>query len=259
MLQNPLASQSGLSDRLSMRLPSPHETADPIGDDLEVSPQGFADGISTQLAKTRALYGTHAVLTDAELERIVEGAAASFGDFLTALGVDWRNDPNSIDTPRRVAKSYVFDLWKGRYRPLEKITTFPTDNYDGIVFDGWIALDSMCSHHHQAITGYVHLAYVPSKGGRVLGLSKLNRIVDHFSRRGLIQERLTVALHNAVNRTCEDNQGVAVLVDAAHNCVRCRGVRHHDARMKTHMFGGLFSEPTAPARLEFYEFIRGGK
>ncbi|AWK42513.1 GTP cyclohydrolase [Photorhabdus laumondii subsp. laumondii] len=225
--------------------------------DLEVATHGFADGISMQLAKKRALHGPNEVLTKTELNLIIDEAAISFGEFLTALGVDWKNDPNSKDTPRRVAKAYVLDLWKGRYKPMGPITTFPADNYDGIVFDGWIALDSMCSHHHQAISGYVHVAYMPSQYGRVLGLSKLNRIVEHFGRRGLIQERLTAAIHNAVNQVCERNQGVAVLVDASHNCVRCRGVRHQRSRMKTQMFSGAFAEADSPAKQEFYELIRG--
>jgi GTP cyclohydrolase IA len=228
-------------------------------EDLEVAPHGFADGISTQLARKRALHGHDAVLTEAELNSIIESAATSFGHFLTALGVDWQTDPNSCDTPSRVARAYVHDLWKGRYRPLDPITTFPSDDYEGIVFEGWISLDSMCSHHHQTISGHVHVAYAPSRRGRVLGLSKLNRIVEYFGRRGLIQERLTVALHNAVSKVCQDNRGVAVLVDASHNCVRCRGVRHPASRMKTHMFSGVFEEPTAPARQEFYEFTRGDR
>ncbi|WP_437616023.1 GTP cyclohydrolase I [Sorangium sp. So ce834] len=227
--------------------------------ELEVAPPGHADGISTYLAKKRSTHGADASLTEQELSAIVERAAISFGEFLTALGVDWKSDPNSADTPKRVATAYVFDLWKGRYQPMAQITTFPADNYSGHIFEGGIALNSMCSHHHQAIVGHVHVAYVPGANGRVLGLSKLNRIVEHFGRRALIQERLTVSIHNGIDKVCEGNEGVAVLVDAVHNCVRCRGVRHHDSRMKTHMFSGLFSDPAGPARAEFYELIRGIK
>jgi GTP cyclohydrolase I len=87
-------------------------------------------------------------------------------------------------------------------------------------------------------------------------LSKLNRIVEHFSRRGAIQEQLTVAIHNAVDKICEGNIGVAVMIEATHNCVSCRGVKHQGASMKTSKLSGCFLQEDA-ARAEFYEFIKG--
>ena len=95
--------------------------------DLEVVPVGFANGISTQLAQKRALYGESTELTEAEKQEIVQKAAKAYGEFLDALGCDWRNDPNSADTPKRVAKAYVHDLWKGRFSPMSEITSFPSD------------------------------------------------------------------------------------------------------------------------------------
>ncbi len=154
-------------------------------------------------------------------------AAFYYGEFLKALGVDWENDPNSDNTPKRVAKAYVNDLWKGRYEPMSDITSFPSDGYDGIVFEGGIPLTSMCSHHHQTIEGLVHIAYIPAENGNVVGLSKLNRVVEHFGRRGAIQEQLTVAIQHAVDELITDNKGVAVMIEATHNCVSCRGVKHH--------------------------------
>jgi len=114
----------------------------------------------------------------------------------------------------------------------------------------------MCSHHHQTINGLSHIAYVPTLESRVVGLSKLNRIVEHFSRRGAIQEQLTVAIHNAVDKICEGNIGVAVMIEATHNCVSCRGVKHQGASMKTSKLSGCFLVEDA-ARAEFYEFIKG--
>ncbi len=185
---------------------------------------------------------------------MVDKAAEKYGEFLTALGCDWENDPNSNDTPRRVAKAYVFDLWKGRYEEMSNITAFPSDGYDGIVQESNIPVESMCSHHHQRIGGKVSIAYVPSKDGKVIGLSKLNRIVDLFGRRGAIQEQLTVAIHNAINKICEGNIGVAVMIDATHNCVSCRGVKHQGASMQTAKLSGCFlKEPEA--RAEFYKNI----
>jgi GTP cyclohydrolase I len=225
--------------------------------DVELAKAGFANGISTQLAdkfKKHKMIDIH--LSEQEKHVIIQDAAQAFGKFLDALGVDWKNDPNSSDTPNRVAKAYVNDLWAGRFNPMPAITAFPADDYDGIVFEGNIPLTSMCSHHHQAIQGRVHIAYIPGPGGKVIGLSKLNRVVEHFGRRGAIQEQLTVAIHNAVNTVCEDNIGVAVMIEATHNCVSCRGTKHAGASMKTSKLSGSFLNEDS-ARAEFYEFVKG--
>jgi GTP cyclohydrolase I len=223
---------------------------------LELVKSGFANGISTQLATKQVIFGPDAKLTTEEKQLIIDEAARHYGRFLTALGVLWEEDPNSSDTPRRVAKAYVNDLWKGRYEPMSDITAFPSDGYDGIVFEGGIPLTSMCSHHHQTIGGKVHIAYIPAENGNVIGLSKLNRVVEHFGRRGSIQEQLTVAIHHAINELIENNKGVAVMIDATHNCVSCRGVKHEGASMKTAKLSGAFLND-GNARSEFYEFVKG--
>lgn len=227
-------------------------------DGTELVQAGFANGISSQLAEKQLTEGPEARLTDLEKQYIIEDAAEAFGNFLSALGCDWKNDPNSSDTPKRVAKAYVNDLWAGRFEPLTRVTAFPSDGYDGIVFEGNIPLTSMCSHHHQTITGRVHIGYVPSPDGKVVGLSKLNRIVEQFARRGAIQEQLTVAIHNAVDKICEGNLGVAVMIEAGHNCVSCRGIKHEGASMKTAKLTGCFLEEDS-ARAEFYQFTKGYK
>tara|TARA_R110000796_G_scaffold201821_1_gene318045 strand:- start:1 stop:717 length:717 start_codon:yes stop_codon:yes gene_type:complete len=223
--------------------------------DVEVTDSGFANGISTQLAQKIAEAGNTGVkLTQEEKDVIVEEAAIHFGSFLTALGVEWEGDPNSSDTPRRVAKAYVNDLWKGRFEPLPDVTAFPSDGYDGIVQESNIPLTSMCSHHHQTITGRVSVAYIPGPNGQVVGLSKLNRIVEHFGRRGAIQEQLTVAIHSAIHKICEGNVGVAVQIDAGHNCVSCRGTKHQGASMQTAKLSGNFRQDSN-IRAEFFNNI----
>ena len=184
---------------------------------LELVKEGFANGV----AKGRPL-------TEQEKLDMIFAAEQAFGKFLDALKVDWKNDPNSDKTPYRVAK----------------------------VFEGGIPLTSMCSHHHQTIMGKVHVAYIPGKDSHVIGLSKLNRLVEHFARRGAIQEQLTVAIHNAMDTIIEDNAGVAVMIDATHNCVQCRGVKHGGASMKTSKLTGAFKADAA-TRNEYYEFVRG--
>jgi len=225
---------------------------------LEIVHPGFANGVSMQLATKQALEGADARLTVEEKQQIIDKAAYHYGLFLTALGVTWESDPNSSDTPRRVAKAYVNDLWRGRYEPMSDITAFPSDGYDGIVFEGGIPLTSMCSHHHQTIGGIVHIAYIPEENGNVIGLSKLNRVVENFGRRGAIQEQLTVAIHHAIDELIKGNNGVAVMIDATHNCVSCRGVKHQGASMKTAKLSGAFLED-GNARSEFYQFVKGYK
>ena len=212
---------------------------------LELVKEGFANGV----AKGRPL-------TEDEKREMILQAETAFGEFLDALKVDWRNDPNSDRTPYRVAKAYVNDLWAGRYEGAPEITAFPSDGYDGMVFEGGIPLTSMCSHHHQTIMGKVHVAYIPGKDSKVIGLSKLNRLVEHFGRRGAIQEQLTVAIHHAIETIIEDNAGVAVMIEATHNCVQCRGVKHGGASMKTSKLTGAFKNDKA-TRAEFYEFVKG--
>ena len=211
---------------------------------LECVQEGFANGVAPGFP-----------LTDKQKEKMINKAEKAYGKFLDALGCDWRNDPNSNDTPRRVAKAYVNDLWAGRYTDMSPITSFPSDGYDGIVIERNIPLTSMCSHHHQTIGGVVHVGYIVGENGRVIGLSKLNRVVEHFGRRGAIQEQLTVAIHNSINTIINDNNGVAVMIDATHNCVSCRGVKHGGASMKTSKLTGAFKDDPA-TRNEFYEFVR---
>lgn len=222
---------------------------------FETAKAGYANGISLQLSKAIEERGETAKLTSDEKQQIIKKAAEKYGQFLDELGVDWRNDPNSSNTPIRVAKAYVNDLWKGRYERVGEITAFPADGYDGIVQESGIPIESMCSHHHQRISGLVSVAYVPKPlEGSVIGLSKLNRIVEHFGRRGQIQEQLTVAIHTAVAAAIGPNEGVAVMVNATHSCVSCRGVKHQGAAMQTAKLSGCFLEEDS-ARAEFYKNI----
>jgi len=225
-------------------------------DSLELAKAGCANGISLQLQEA-IKNGRHS-LNEYERHQIIEEAAKHYGNFLTGLGVDWENDPNSSNTPMRVAKAYVNDKFSGRFKALDEVTSFPSDGYTGIIQESNIPVTSMCSHHHETISGLVSIAYVPTEGGRVVGLSKLNRIVEHFGRRGAIQEQLTVAIHNAVDKICENNQGVAVMINATHNCVSCRGVKHQGASMQTAKLSGCFLEEDS-ARAEFYTNIQLAK
>ena len=191
-------------------------------------------------------------LSSVQKDDMIEKAAAAYAEFLDALKIDWKNDPNSMDTPKRVAKSFVNDLIEGCYNPPPNITAFDNLNkYDGIVFEGNIDVKSICSHHHLSFIGKAHVAYIP--GEKVIGLSKLNRIVEWFARRPQVQENLTMQIHDYINEVCEGNSGVAVLIEANHLCACVRGVKH-DSIMKTAKLSGAFKNNTA-ARNEFYKFV----
>jgi len=192
--------------------------------------------------------------TKEEKQAMIVAAASHYGAYMTALGIDWENDPNSSDTPMRVAKAFVNDLAQGCYEDAPKITAFDNlDKYDGIVFQGNIDVKSFCSHHHLPFIGYAHVAYIPSEDGKVIGLSKLNRIVEYFARRPQVQENLTMQIHEYINEVCEGNKGVAVMVSANHMCACVRGVRHNSTMMTSKMSGAFMDDPAA--RNEFYRFV----
>jgi GTP cyclohydrolase I len=194
--------------------------------------------------------------TEEEKEIIIDQAAAAYEKYMDALGFDWRNDPNSADTPRRVAKAFVNDLAEGCYNVPPKITAFDNvDKYDGLVFQGNIKVNSFCSHHHLPFIGQAHVSYIPGKDGKVIGLSKINRIVEWFARRPQVQENLTMQIHNYMNEVCKGNKGIAVLVSANHTCAGLRGVKH-DSIMKTARMSGAFLDKTDLTRQEFYDFVR---
>ena len=208
-----------------------------LHEQLEVVKTGFANGVAEGFP-----------LNDDQKGDMIDKAEIAYGQFLDALKCDWRNDPNSMETPRRVAKAYVNDLWAGRYTAMSPITSFPSDGYDGIIIERNIPLTSMCSHHHQTIGGVVHIGYIAGENGQVIGLSKLNRIVELFGRRGAIQEQLTSTIHNAVCKITEGNKGVIVTIVGTHNCVSCRGVKHQGAAMVTTKASGVFRENNNLAR-----------
>ena len=195
------------------------------------------------------------VLKSWEKEKMITEAAGYYGEYMTALGFDWKNDPNSSDTPMRVTKAFVNDLAEGVYNEPPKITAFDNvDNYDGMVFQGNIKVHSLCSHHHLPFVGQAHVAYLPTPLGKVIGLSKLNRIVEFYSRRPQVQENLTMQIHRHIDEVCEKNLGVAVMIEASHMCTCVRGVKHEGV-MKTAKLSGNFFDWEA-ARDEFYDFIR---
>ena len=190
--------------------------------------------------------------TPEEIEQMIDNAAEAYAGFLNAVGFDYTADRQTVDTPRRVAKAWLKDLIVGSVTNEPNITTFPNDdNYTGLVIQSSIPVVSMCAHHNLAFTGYATVGYVPSDN--VVGLSKLNRIVEWFSRRPQMQESLTQQIHDYIadKMSCPS---VAVSIACKHTCCSHRGIKHPSV-MTTNKFSGVFMEKDNLIREEFLHAI----
>jgi len=196
--------------------------------------------------------------TAEEIELMIIEASAHYGRFLMSMGFDYTADRQTIDTPRRVAKAWLKDLVLGSVSTPPDITVFPNDeNYDGVVIQTGIPVVSLCAHHNLPFTGYASVAYVP--GDKVVGLSKLNRIVDWFARRPQMQESLTQQIHTFLSEKLEC-KSVAVSIASKHMCCSNRGIKHPTSTMTTNKFSGVFMEPGNLIREEFLQAImKNGK
>lgn len=193
--------------------------------------------------------------TEEEKKQMIEQGTLHYGRFLTALGYDWENDPNCKDTPRRYAKSLVEDMLAGSMNEKPKVTAFPSDGYDGIILQKDIRITSLCIHHSREIVGTCAIAYIPGKNGKVIGLSKLNKIANHYALRFQIQEAMTQQIHEHINEVCEGNRGVAVIISAAHGCIRCRQLRDNST-MVTSKLSGYFFDNTVGTRIELFNLLK---
>ena len=190
--------------------------------------------------------------TPEEIEQMINNATIAYANFLTAVGFDYTADRQTEDTPRRVAKAWLKDLIVGSVTNEPNITTFPNDEgYDGLVIQSGIPITSMCAHHNLAFTGFATVAYVP--GEMVIGLSKLNRIVEWFARRPQMQESLTQQIHDYI-ATKMDCKSVAVSIACKHTCYSHRGIKHASV-MSTNKFSGVFMEKDNLIREELLSAI----
>jgi len=183
----------------------------------------------------------------------IDHIEAHFTHIMRILGLDLTDD-SLIETPKRVAKMYVNEIfWGLDYEAFPKCTT--VDNkmkYNEMVVERNISVQSNCEHHFVVIDGLATVAYVPKD--KVLGLSKINRIVEYFSKRPQIQERLTEQIFHALQFILE-TEDVAVMIDAQHYCVKSRGVEDTGSSTITSRLGGGFKTDPA-ARQEFLTIAR---
>jgi GTP cyclohydrolase I len=175
-------------------------------------------------------------------------------EVMKTLGLDLSDD-SLAETPKRVAKMYVNEIfWGLDYDAFPKCTTVENKmRYNEMVVERNVSVQSNCEHHFVVIDGLATVAYVPKT--RVLGLSKINRIVEYFSKRPQIQERLTEQIFYALQYIL-DTEDVAVMIDAQHYCVKSRGVEDTGSSTVTSKLGGGFKTDAA-ARSEFLSIARG--
>jgi GTP cyclohydrolase IA len=202
--------------------------------------------------------GVETPTTDYHLDRKekIDVIEAHFNGIMRALGLDLEDD-SLMDTPKRVAKMYVNEIfWGLDYDAFPKCTTVANKmNYDEMVVERNVNVQSNCEHHFVIIDGLATVAYVPNE--KVLGLSKINRIVEYFAKRPQIQERLTEQVFHALCFILETDN-VAVMIDAQHYCVKSRGVEDTGSSTVTTKLGGGFKTDAA-ARAEFLSIARMGK
>lgn len=175
-----------------------------------------------------------------------EQIADLYADIMKVLGLDL-TDESLKDTPKRVAKMYVNEIFAGLHQEeFPRIMTVPNDmNYNQILLMRNIKVHTVCEHHIQPIIGFAHIAYIPKpkdKGGKVLGLSKFNRVVDYYARRPQVQERLTEQIFNKLVEVL-GTEDVAVIIDARHYCIIARGVEDQNSSTVTSKLGGSFRTP----------------
>jgi GTP cyclohydrolase I len=185
--------------------------------------------------------------SDVEKMTVIED---KFRDIMETMGLDLTDD-SLQGTPHRVAKMFVQEIFYG-LNPDNKPAISVFDNkfkYNEMLVEKDINLNSFCEHHFLPIVGKAHVGYISS--GQVIGLSKINRIVDYFARRPQVQERLTVQIANELKKVLK-TEDVAVVIDAKHMCVSCRGIQDESSTTVTAEYGGRFKEKSV--REEFLRY-----
>ncbi len=194
-----------------------------------------------------------AFLLEDELK--IDKIALHFENIMDTLGLDLTDD-SLKGTPRRVAKMFVNEVFSGlnpKNKP--KVTLFDNKfNYKQMLVEKDIKVHSFCEHHFVPITGKAHVAYISN--GQVIGLSKINRIVDYYARRPQVQERLTEQIADELKKVLKTDN-VAVLIEADHMCVVMRGVKDQNSSTTTSSFHGKFLEKDS--KNEFLTYVFGNR
>ena len=188
------------------------------------------------------------------LPELIEEATTAFESVLDTLLIDRENDPNSKGTARRLAKMYYNEIMEGRYVPAPDATAFPNDSADR--YEGMLVvrseLRSMCSHHHQPVSGVAYIGIIAAN--KLIGLSKYTRIAQWCARRGTLQEELCNDIAREISKATE-SENVAVYVQAVHGCCENRGIMAHSSLTQTTVLKGTFKDDPHTKK-EFFDNIK---
>ncbi len=194
------------------------------------------------------------VLQEGDKEQLIEEATLKFEQVLDSLVIDRHNDPNSMDTGRRLAKMYFNEIMAGRYDPMPNATAFPNHVDDG--YKGMLVvrseIKSMCSHHHQPVNGVAYIGIIAAE--TLIGLSKYTRIAQWCARRGTLQEELNNVIANEIQKAT-GSSNVGVYLQATHGCCENRGIGAHSSLTQTTVLRGAFGEDPGTKK-EFMDNIK---
>jgi GTP cyclohydrolase IA len=191
---------------------------------------------------------------DEKKQQLINEATVAFETVLDTLLIDRENDPNSRGTARRLAKMYYNEIMAGRYEPAPDATAFPNDSDDR--YEGMLVvrseLRSMCSHHHQPVSGVAYIGIIAAN--KLIGLSKYTRIAQWCARRGTLQEELCNDIAREIMKAT-DSTNVGVYIQATHGCCENRGIMAHSSLTQTTVLKGVFA--TDPSvKKEFMDNIK---
>lgn len=193
-------------------------------------------------------------ISDVEKDQLIDEATTAFEGVLDTLLIDRETDPNSKGTARRLAKMYYNEIMAGRYDPAPDATAFPNDSADR--YEGMLVvrseLRSMCSHHHQPVSGVAYIGIIAAE--KLIGLSKYTRIAQWCARRGTLQEELANDITKEIMKAT-DSKNVAVYVQAEHGCCTNRGIMAHSSLTQTTVLKGAFKDD-AGTKKEFFDNIK---
>ena len=194
------------------------------------------------------------VLKEGDKQDLIEELTPKFEAVLDSLVIDRHNDPNSMDTGRRLAKMYINEIMSGRYEPMPNATAFPNHVDDG--YKGMLVvrseIKSMCSHHHQPVNGVAYIGIIAAS--TLIGLSKYTRIAQWCARRGTLQEELNNVIANEIQKST-GSPNVGVYLQATHGCCENRGIGAHSSLTQTTVLRGAFSEDPGTKK-EFMDNIK---
>ncbi len=193
-------------------------------------------------------------LQPGDKDALIEELTPKFEEVLDSLVIDRFNDPNSMDTGRRLAKMYINELMQGRYNPMPNATAFPNHVDDG--YKGMLVvrseIKSMCSHHHQPVNGVAYIGIIAAE--TLIGLSKYTRIAQWCARRGTLQEELNNVIANEIQQAT-NSSNVGVYIQATHGCCENRGIGAHSSLTQTTVLRGAFTDDPSTKK-EFMDNIK---